>query len=119
VIRVTIEDSQREFSSRTTIDEAWINQQIERRRRETGQDPCVRVHVDLGSMDVTFASAACSGQGGGSRPLRPLESSLFALWQELELGGRALVGGRLIEFLKRAFSWSSFRSPTVAWRCTP
>jgi hypothetical protein len=104
VIRVTIGELQREFSSRTTIDEAWINQQIERRRRETGQDPCVRIHVELGSMDVTFASAACAGQGGGSRPLTPLESSLFALWQELELGGRALVGGRLIEFLKRAFS---------------
>jgi hypothetical protein len=102
VIKITIGDMQREFASRSDIEEAWINQQIERRRRETGQAPCVRVHVALGSMNVTFASAACAGQGGGGRPLTPLES--FALWEELELGGRPLVGGRLIEFLKRAFS---------------
>jgi hypothetical protein len=104
MIKVTIGEMQREFASRSDIEEAWINQQIERRRRETGQDPCVRVHVAVGSMNVTFASAACAGPGGGARPLSPLESSLFALWQELELGGRTLVGGRLIEFLKRAFS---------------
>jgi hypothetical protein len=104
VIKVTIGDMQREFASISDLEESWINQQIERRRRDTGQDPCVRVHVALGSINVTFASAACAGQGGGGRPLTPLESSLFALWQELELGGRALVGGRLIAFLKRAFS---------------
>ena len=103
MIKVTIGDSQRVFASRSDIEEAWINQQIVRRRRDTGEDPCVRVHVALGSVDVTFASASCGGQGGGGRALTPLESSLFDLWQQFELGGRALVGGRLVEFLKRAF----------------
>lgn len=103
MIKVTIGDTQREFESRSDIEEAWVNQQIERRRRDTGQDPCVRVHVALGSVNVTFASAACAGLSGGSRTLTPVESSLFDLWQQLELGGRALVGGRLVEFLKRAF----------------
>lgn len=41
MITVTIGASQREFASRTSIDEAWINQQIEARKRETGRDPCV------------------------------------------------------------------------------
>ena len=93
MIKVTIGDMQREFESRSDIEEAWINQQIERRRSETGQEPGVRVHVAVGSMNVTFASAACAREGGGDRPLSPLESSLLALWQELDLGGRALVGG--------------------------
>jgi hypothetical protein len=103
VIRVTIGKSQREFSSRSTIDEAWINQQFEERRRDTGRDPCVRVHIVSRGVDVAFASAACDNSGGGGRPPNALESSILSLWRELRLDERELAGGRLVAFLKRAF----------------
>ncbi|WP_242370699.1 hypothetical protein [Anaeromyxobacter sp. SG26] len=103
MIKVTIGDSQREFSSRASIEEGWINQQIEARRRDTGRDPCVRVHVYTPGVDVAFASAACGGAGGGGRGPNAKESSILSLWSELELGTGQLAGGRLVAFLKRAF----------------
>jgi len=104
MITVTIGDSQREFASRSSIHEAWINQQIEERRRDAGRDPCVRVHVVLQGVDLALASATCAGSGGGGRAPNTAESSIVAMWQELELGERALSGGRLVAFLKRAFT---------------
>jgi hypothetical protein len=103
VIKVTIGDSQREFSSRASIDERWINQQIEARRGDTGRDPCVRVHVYTPGVDVAFASAGCGGAGGGGRAPNTKESAILSLWRELELGGGQFAGGRLVAFLKRAF----------------
>jgi hypothetical protein len=86
-----------------TVDEAWINQQFEARRRATGRDPCVRVHVVSRGVDVAFASAACGGPGGGGRPPNATESSILALWRDLQLDQQELAGGRLVAFLKRAF----------------
>ena len=103
MIRVTIGDAQREFASRIGIDEAWINQQFEARRRDTGRDPCVRVHVVSRGVDVVFASAACGGSGGGGRAPNSAESSILAIWRELGLDDRELAGGRIVAFLKRAF----------------
>jgi hypothetical protein len=52
MIEVTIGEAMKTFTSRSSVDESWINQQFEARRRDSGRDPCVRVHVRLSGIET-------------------------------------------------------------------
>lgn len=66
-------------------DPQWINQQINRRRRE-GQPVCVQVSISSGGANLRLATPTCAGTGGGGgrRPNR-LESEILELWEKLGL----------------------------------
>jgi hypothetical protein len=101
MLTITIGDSERAFASRGSIDEAWVNQQFQARKRATGREPCVKVHVKTRDLDLFLATSACGGTGGGGRAPNPAEQAVFTMWRELGLSADAISGGQVIAFLKR------------------
>lgn len=101
MVTITIGGSERTFSSRGHIEEAWVNQQFQARKHETGRDPCVKVHVKSRDLDLYLVSAACAGAGGGGRAPNASEELVFAMWRELGLLQPTISGGQIMAFLKR------------------
>jgi hypothetical protein len=83
-----------------SIDESWINQQINGRRRD-GQSVCVRVSINDGPINMALATPNCSGGGGGSRLPNQQEERIFDLWNKHDLNKPEFTGGNLIAFLKQ------------------
>ena len=100
MVTVRIGDDERTFSSRGEIDEAWINQQINR-RRVGGQQVCVRVHVEADGMRLGLQTPGCPSWGSRSVSLNVEESKMVELWNARGLGRVDFTGGNLIAFLKQ------------------
>ncbi len=103
MIEVIIGDSSRQFTSRDSVDEAWINQQFQARRKASGQDPCVKIHVVGRDVDLRLASSACAGGGSGGRFPNAAEESVIGVWRDLKLSDAAISGGQVVAFVKRVF----------------
>ena len=97
MIRIKIGEAEGELGS---IEESWINQQINRRRAD-GLSVCVRVVVQEGDLDLILATPTCGASGGGSRLPRPREKMVFDLWNQRGLNDTDFTGGNLIAFLKQ------------------
>lgn len=97
MINVKIGEAERDLGS---ADESWINQQINRRRAD-GLSVCVRVIVKEGDLDMILSTPTCGSSGGGGRPPRPREKSVFSLWNQPGLNEYDFTGGNLIAFLKQ------------------
>jgi len=97
MIRIRIGEAERELG---TIDESWINQQINRRRAD-GLSVCVRVFIKEGDLDMVLSTPTCEPIGGGNRPSRPDELSVVNLWKQEKLNEPDFTGGNLIAFLKQ------------------
>lgn len=97
MIRVSIGDMEREINA---VDEAWINQQINR-RRGAGLEVCVKVTISDDEVDLILSTPSCPNQGGGSRPLRGRENHIVELWSKRHLSESDFSGGNLIAFLKQ------------------
>lgn len=101
MITIKIGSSLREFSTIRDIEEGWILQQVNERRR-TGENVGVRVTIDQLPLQITLATPnAQSGGGGSGRQPKDVEQSAFNLWNECGLNTNSFDPGRLIEFLKR------------------
>ena len=98
MIRITIGSSERQLKSSLDLDESWINQQINR-RREDGQQVCVKVKIRTDSLDFTLATPTCEGLGG-RRP-KPHEQEIFDLWKKRGLDKKDFTGGNLVAFIKQ------------------
>lgn len=96
MIRVRIGETEKELN---TVDESWINQQINRRRAD-GLTVCVMVIIKEGELDMILSTPTCGANGGGRRP-RPREKMLFDLWDKLGLYNVGFTGGNVIAFLKQ------------------
>ena len=97
MINIRIGETERDIDSAT---ESWINQQINRRRAD-GVSVCVRVIVKEGDLDMILSTPTCEPSGGGGRPPRPREKSVFNLWNQRGLNEANFAGGNLIAFLKQ------------------
>lgn len=98
MIKIKIGEAEGELGS---IEESWINQQINRRRAD-GLSVCVRVVVQEGDLDLILATPTCGASGGGSGRLpRPREKMVFDLWNQRGLNETDFTGGNLIAFLKQ------------------
>jgi len=97
MIKIRIAEAEREFGS---VDESWINQQINRRRAD-GLTVCVRVIVKEGDLDMILSTPTCGARGGGGRPPRPREKKVFNLWNQRGLNDTDFTGGNLVAFLKQ------------------
>jgi hypothetical protein len=99
MIKIRINDVEQDVELRS-IDESWINQQINRRRAE-GLKVCVRITIQVGDLDLFLSTPTCQTGAGSSRPLRPHEKVVCALWNEEMLDEKDFTGGRVVAFLKR------------------
>ena len=80
------------------LDESWINQQINRRKRD-GIVICVQVIVKTGDIDMMLSTPSCP-RGVGRKPY-PKEKEIFDLWDKRGLNKSDFTGGNLIAFLKQ------------------
>lgn len=98
MIIVTIGGESRDIND---ANESWINQQINRRRKD-GQSVCVVVSVKTSGVDMRLSTPGCSDfAGGGGRAPNENERELFDLWDKRGLNRPDFTGGNLIAFLKQ------------------
>jgi hypothetical protein len=97
MIKIRIAEEERQLDS---VDEQWINQQINRRRAE-GHAVCVRVTIHEGGLDMILSTPDCVTSAGGGRPPRPQEKKVFDLWNQRGLNGGDFTGGNLVAFLRQ------------------
>jgi len=98
MIKIRIAEAEREFVG--SVDESWINQQINRRRAD-GLTVCVRVIVKERDLAMILSTPTCGASGGGGRPPRPREKKVLNLWNQRGLNDANFTGGNLIAFLKQ------------------
>lgn len=101
MIRVRIGNDEREISS---ADDQWINQQLNGRRADS-QNVCIRVIIKEDDLDMILSTPGCAGSGGGGRPPRPREKSVFDLWDKRNLNDPKFSSGNLIAFLHQLRSF--------------
>ena len=82
------------------VSEAWINQSINRRRRDGG-NVCVQVRIATSGVDVGLSTPTCGGGFGGGRLPNAREQEIIALWNKHGLNRDDFTGGNLIAFLKQ------------------
>ncbi|MBW8042338.1 MAG: hypothetical protein FVQ85_20405 [Planctomycetes bacterium] len=82
----------------TEIDTSWINQQINRQRKDG--PVCVRVTIKHDPIDMILSSGDCPRAGGG-RQARPQEKEIFDLWDKHRLNETDFPSGQLVAFIKQ------------------
>ncbi|MGR3319291.1 MAG: hypothetical protein ACUZ8O_12540 [Candidatus Anammoxibacter sp.] len=97
MIKIRIGETERDLGE---VDENWINQQINR-RREDGIAVCVIVIIKESDLDMILSTPSCSSTGGGGRPPRLREQTIFDLWNQRGLNDSSFTGGNIIAFLKQ------------------
>lgn len=93
-------------SEKRSIDDSspsWINDQINRRRRD-GIPVCVQVYINKESINLRLSTPGCSGGGGGGS-LNTQEMEIVDLWRKHHLSEDSYTGGNLISFLKQIAKW--------------
>ena len=95
MIRIQIGTSERKIQD---ADSSWINEQIDRRRRD-GQSVCVRVQIDDERANMVLTTPSCSGAAGGNRPPNAQESEVFDLWEKRGLNKDDFAPGNIVAFL--------------------
>jgi hypothetical protein len=98
-ITIQIQDNSRDFSGGRDIDESWVNEQINRRRRD-GQAICVRVLLHEDPINISLSSG-CPASGGSSRRPNSDEQKIFDLWDKVGMNKADFRGGNLLAFLKQ------------------
>ena len=97
MIRIQIGNDVREIG---TIDEGWINQEINQRRNDE-LTVCVKVTVKVDDIDLALTTPSCNIGGGPGRAPRIREEAILHLWNERGLNDRNFNGGNVIAFLKQ------------------
>jgi hypothetical protein len=98
VATVTIGGETRSFSS--DVDENWVTQQVNRRRKD-GLPVCVTVRLETSGAHVTLATPACSGGGGGGRMPNSKEQDILDSWTKHRLNTADFAPGQVVAFLKQ------------------
>lgn len=94
--RVSIAGIERPYDQ---VTESWLREEIESRRSE-GQNVCVIVRIESGSLNFALATPGCSSSGGG-RPLNAQETEIFQLWVKRGMNSNDFKVGQLNAFLKQ------------------
>jgi hypothetical protein len=98
MITVRIGTDEKDMSN--SIDEQWINQEINRRRRD-GETVCVRVTIHDADVQMMLSTPSCGGGGGAGRPPNVAEKEIFDLWAHRDLNQPGFTGGNVVAFLKQ------------------
>jgi hypothetical protein len=97
MITVAIAGETRDISDAS---ESWINQQINRRRKD-GFSVCVVITINTSGVNVTLSTPGCSVGFGGGRAPNANEREVFELWDKRGLNRPDFTAGNLIAFLKQ------------------
>lgn len=81
--------------------EQWIQQHVGQ-RKDDGQNVCVIIQLNTGSINMTLATSGCGKSGGGGRRPNEKEAQIFALWNQLHLTDAHWTAGNLTAFVKQA-----------------
>ena len=100
LIRIYIGNNERQFDDVYSIDESWINQQINK-RKEDKEKVCVRVYIKNEFIDILLTTPACGGSGGSGRAPNPREREISTLWGIRRLNEENFSSGNLIAFFKQ------------------
>ena len=92
MITVTITGDSRSYPDQAT--ENWINDQINRRRKDS-QSVCVQVQVKTSGVDLNLTTPECGGGGGGGRPPNASEQQIIDLWRQRGLSQNEFTGGNV------------------------
>jgi hypothetical protein len=98
MITVRIGSDEKDMSS--AIDEHWINQELNRRRRD-GETVCVRVTIRDADLQMVLSTPSCGVGAGGGRAPTAAEQEIFDSWAHRGLNQPDFTGGNLIAFLKQ------------------
>lgn len=96
MVKIKIGSEERDL---TEVDPSWINQQINRRRKDG--PVCVRVTIKHDAIDMILSSRDCPPVGGGGRPPRSQEEKIFDLWDRHRLNEADFPSGHLVAFIKQ------------------
>lgn len=94
-VRIVIGTNERNIDN---IEPNWINEQVSKRRNE-GSPVCVRIIIDLGDINLSFATSDCPGSAGIRRSLTRSEKELLDLWRKLHLNDENFTSENLVTFL--------------------
>jgi len=100
MINIKIADQERQFNNIKEIEESWINQQINRRQSDN-QIICVRIRLNIDSINVSLCTPTCVGGSGGGREPNEKESDIIDLWNKHGLNLSNFTGGNLVAFIKQ------------------
>jgi len=96
-VRVIIGTSERDINN---IEQNWINEQINRRRREK-VPVCVNVIINHGDINLSLRTSDCPNTGGNIRNLTGAENEILDIWNKLHLSDTDFSSGNLVAFLKQ------------------
>jgi len=96
MVEIQIGETIRDYDK---YDVKWIHQQIKRRRTE-GINPCVKVKIQEGSLNLTLVSPNCPGTRAGSSSLDKQKKVLIDLWSK-HIKNDEFTSGNLVAFLKQ------------------
>ena len=88
-----------ETRSASEADAQWINQQINRRRRD-GLAVCVRVTIEDSAIHLTLSTRGCP-VGDATRRANVEERPIIDLWRKHHLDQDDFTGGDVVAFLKQ------------------
>jgi hypothetical protein len=97
VVKIRVGNEERDAAD---VDEHWLCQQINARRRD-GQNVCVRVRIETDKLNMILSTPACAAAGGGGRPPTPREQEVLALWDKLHLNSEEYSCGNVNAFLQQ------------------
>jgi hypothetical protein len=95
-IKVRIGDEERDLAAAS---ESWIAEQLHRRRQD-GQNVCLQVSINVGSLNMRLATPGCTVKGGSRRP-NEQEQGIFDLWAKRGLDQPDFPVGGVIAFLQQ------------------
>jgi hypothetical protein len=102
MITIRIGESVRSLEDDRSIDQSWVNQQINGRRADN-QPVCVQISINENSLNMALSSSDCPRRGGG-RPPNQHELQIFDLWEKVGMNKSEFHGGNLVAFLKQLSS---------------
>src|SRR5262249_2908145 len=100
MITLRITGQRRDWNSVDDIEESWVIQQINQRRR-AGEAGCVEGRIETARLKLSPATPAGRQTGGGGRLPNADERRVFTLWNERGLNASGFADGQLIAFLKQ------------------
>ncbi len=81
-------------------DPQWIHEQILARRAD-GQDPCVRVSIRSGDVNVMLETENCKSPPASGRQPNDRERALFDLWARHHLRDTRFTSGNVVSFVQQ------------------
>lgn len=104
MVTVRLGPDQRTWHTRRDVDERWIMEQVNNRRRRA-EPVCLSVQVVAPGIGLSLISPECPNRPGGlRRALTDGERAILTVWQR-HIVSRQFHGGDVVAFLAELPCW--------------